>query len=287
MSEEQKTEQTEAVKTGVKANDTAKDAGLDPKTEAPAKVETTKTAKTGADASKTESSARPRRTGYQGKGGARRTGGKKPFRKGSRFGNRPKPEFDQKIINISRVTRVVKGGRRLSFRVDMIIGDKKGRVGLGSGKATDTSIAIQKSIVQARKNLLYLKLTKNNSIPYESSARVTSSDVNMMPNKQRGLVAGSTMRSVLKLAGITDVTAQVHSRSKNKLNNAKAAIEALRVFEMSDAEKEVLKKKLAEKRRAEMGNDRGGRGGRGGFRRGEQGGRKPFNRAPRTATNTK
>ena len=104
----------------------------------------------------------------------------------------------------------------------------------------------------------------------------------MMPNKQRGLVAGSTMRSVLKLAGITDVTAQVHSRSKNKLNNAKAAIEALRIFEMSDSEKEILKKKLADKRRAEMGNDRGGRGGRGG-----PGGRKPFNRAPRAAANTK
>ena len=266
---EQKTEQTEAVKTEVKAT-------------ASVGAKTTETAKTGADTAKTESSARPRRTGYQGSGGARRTGGRKPFRKGSRFGNRPKPEFDQKIINISRVTRVVKGGRRLSFRVDMIIGDKKGRVGLGSGKATDTSIAIQKSIVQARKNLLYLKLTKNNSIPHESSARVTASDVNMMPNKQRGLVAGSTMRSVLKLAGITDVTAQVHSRSKNKLNNAKAAIEALRIFEMSDSEKEILKKKLADKRRAEMGNDRGGRGGRGG-----PGGRKPFNRAPRAAANTK
>lgn len=246
-----------------------------------------KSVQTGADTAKT--SDRPSGKFGNTRGGARHGGGKKPFRKSSRFGNRPKPEFDQKIINISRVTRVVKGGRRLSFRVDMIIGDKKGRVGLGSGKATDTSIAIQKSIVQARKNLLYLKLTKNNSIPHESSARVTSSKVTMMPNKQRGLVAGSTMRSVLKLAGITDVTAQVNSRSKNKLNNAKAAIEALRVFEMSDFEKKTLKAKLDQKRRAEMGNDRGGRGDwkKRSNNRGSFGGKKPFNRAPRAATNTK
>ncbi len=257
MSEEQKTEQTvteEAVKT-----------------ETPVQ--------TGADTKKSDVPARPARTGYQGKGGARRTGGKKPFRKGSRFGNRPKPEFEQKIINISRVTRVVKGGRRLSFRVDMLIGDSKGRVGLGSGKATDTSLAIQKAFNKARKNLLYLKLTKNNSIPFETSAKVTSSEVAMMPNKERGLVAGSTMRSVLKYAGITDVTAQVHSRSKNKLNNAKAAIEALKAFQMSDDERKTLQAKLAEKRRKEMGTD-SRRGGRGGSR-----GNSRFNRKPQGGFN--
>ena len=262
MSEEQKKEQTvekvekEAVASqGVSTSDTKQQAG--------------------ADTQKTSSDKAP--NAAKRNGGARRNGGKRfGGRKGSRFGNRPKPEFDQKIINISRVTRVVKGGRRLSFRVDMIIGDKKGRVGLGSGKATDTSIAIQKSLAQARKNLLYLKLTKNNSIPHESSARVTSSQVTMMPNKQRGLVAGSSMRSVLKLAGITDVTARVHSRSKNKLNNAKAAIEALRVFEMSAEEKKSLNEKLAAKRQKEMGTDRGRYQGRNNSRRGGS-----FNRKPR------
>ncbi|MCA9352949.1 30S ribosomal protein S5 [Patescibacteria group bacterium] len=169
------------------------------------------------------------------RGGARRNfGSKKPgFRKGSpsRFrSERPKPEFEQKIINISRVTRVVKGGRRLSFRVDMVIGDNKGRVGLGSGKATDTSLAIQKAFAQARKHLIKIKRTENNSIPFAVDAKVTSSRIEMMPNHGRGLVAGSTMRTVLELAGITDVSARVHSRSKNKLNNAKAALKALKVF---------------------------------------------------------
>ncbi|MGB0925262.1 MAG: ribosomal protein S5 [Minisyncoccia bacterium] len=265
---EQKTEQTETVKT----------AGTTPAA----------AAQTGADTNKTTSSRPAGRGGFGGHGGARRPGGKPGFRKGSRFGNRPKPEFEQKIINISRVTRVVKGGRRLSFRVDMIIGDKKGRVGLGSGKATDTSLAIQKAFNVARKNLIYLKLTKNKSIPFASSAKVTSSRVEMMPNKERGLVAGSTMRNVLEIAGVTDVTAKVQSRSKNKLNNAKAAIEALKAFELPLDERKALIAKLAIARQKEMGRgDRRGGNRRGGPRRGGPGGRKPFNRAPRAATNTK
>jgi len=198
--------------------------------------------------------SKPRSTG-----GARRSfGGKKPFRKGSRFrSERPKPEFEQKIINISRVTRVVKGGRRLSFRVDMAIGDKKGRVGLGSGKATDTSLAIQKSFNQARKNLIKVKLTKTNSIPYTTTAKITSSRVEMMPNKERGLVAGSTLRTILELAGITDVSARVHSRSKNKLNNAKAAVKALETFSVPMEPLKEIPKDDGRKRF----NNRGRRGG--------------------------
>lgn len=186
----------------------------------------------GADTSKKNTSSENR--GSSSRGGARRgrPGQSGGFRKSSRFGSRPKPEFEQKIINISRVTRVVKGGRRLSFRVDMVIGDKKGRVGLGTGKATDTSLAIQKAFNQARKNLLYLKLKNNKSIPHEIEAKVTSSVIHIMPNKERGLVAGSTMRSVLQFAGITDVTGRVVTRSKNKLNIAKATIEALRIFDL-------------------------------------------------------
>lgn len=212
-------------------------------------------ASTGADTT----TAAPLRATVQS--GARRTFGKKPggFRKSSGFrSERPKPEFDQKIINISRVTRVVKGGRRLSFRVDMVIGDKKGRVGLGSGKATDTSLAIQKAFNQARKNLIKVKLTKTYSLPYMVSAKVTSSEVEMMPNKERGLVAGSTMRTVLELAGIKDITGKIHSRSKNKLNNAKATIEALKEFSVKMA---PVEDKPKEERRDGRFNNRNGRGG--------------------------
>lgn len=207
-------------------------------------------ASTGADTSKETTQRRS-----FNKGGARRGGGRSSFRKGSRFGSRPKPEFEQKIINISRVTRVVKGGRRLSFRVDMVIGDKKGRVGLGTGKATDTSLAIQKAFNQARKNLLYLKLTNNKSIPHEVEAKCTSSKVHMMPNKERGLVVGSTMRNVLEFAGITDVTGRVMTRSKNKLNIAKATIEALRTFDLPIEERPKPKAPESKERRSFRGGN--------------------------------
>lgn len=225
---------------------------------------------TGAD-----TTSAPRTFDRGARGGARRgrTGGKPNGgdRKGSRFDSRPKPEFDQKIINISRVTRVVKGGRRLSFRVDMVIGDKKGRVGIGSGKATDTSLAIQKAFNQARKRLLYLKLTPNRSIFHETGAKVTASRVHLMPNKERGLVAGSTMRNVLELAGITDLTGRVMTGSKNKLNIAKAAIEALRAFDLPIEERpKPAAPQSSERRSFRAGNNRGDR-------------RPP--RAPRQSTN--
>jgi len=166
---------------------------------------------------------------FKGKGGK---GGRRP---------RPKPEFMQKIVNISRVTRVVKGGRRLSFRVDMVIGDKNGKVGIGSGKAGDITIAIEKAYSKAKKNLIQLKLTDNKSIPYEVSAKFCSSKLVIMPNKGRGLVAGSTVRNVLEFAGVTDVTAKIHSRSENKLNNAKATFKALEEFKTKLVKKEEKK----------------------------------------------
>ncbi len=143
---------------------------------------------------------------------------------------RPKPEFDQKIIDIRRVTRVVKGGRRFSFSVVMILGNKKGKVGVGVGKASDTALAIEKAIRNAKKNMIQLKLTENNSIPYEVDAKYCASRVAIRPAKGRGVVAGSSLRTVLELAGVTEVGGKVISRSKNKLNNARATIKALQAF---------------------------------------------------------
>jgi small subunit ribosomal protein S5 len=147
-------------------------------------------------------------------------------RRSSSF-DRPKPEFDQKIIDIRRVTRVVAGGRRFSFSVALVAGDKKGAVGLGLGKAGDTSLAINKSLRNARKNMIRVKLTKTMSIPHEISAKFSSSSVKLMPNKGRGLVAGSAVRDIIKLAGMKDITGKILSGSKNKLNNAKAVMSAL------------------------------------------------------------
>lgn len=146
--------------------------------------------------------------------------------RGSSFG-RVKPEFDQKILNIRRVTRVVAGGRRFSFSVALVAGDKKGAVGLGLGKAGDTALAINKAVRNAKKNMVKLHLTKTMSIPHELSAKFSSSKVMLFPNKDRGLVAGSVIRDIVKLSGMKDITGKIVSNSKNKLNNAKAVMEAL------------------------------------------------------------
>jgi small subunit ribosomal protein S5 len=140
--------------------------------------------------------------------------------------SRPKPEFDQKILDIRRVTRVVAGGRRFSFSVALVAGDRKGSVGLGLGKAGDTSLAINKALRNAKKNMVRLKLTKTMSIPFEMSAKFSSARVMIMPNKGRGIVAGSVIRDIAKLAGIKDITGKILSSSKNKLNNAKAVMGA-------------------------------------------------------------
>jgi small subunit ribosomal protein S5 len=147
-------------------------------------------------------------------------------RGGSSFG-RAKPEFDQKILNIRRVTRVVAGGRRFSFSVAIVAGDKKGAVGLGLGKAGDTALAINKALRNAKKNMIRLNLSKTMSIPHELSAKFSSSYVMLRPNKGRGLVAGSVVRDIVKLSGMRDITGKILSNSKNKLNNAKAVMSAL------------------------------------------------------------
>ncbi len=139
-----------------------------------------------------------------------------------------KSEFDQSLITIRRVARVVAGGRRFSFSVALILGNKKGKVGVGLGKAGDTTLAIDKAVRDAKKNLLTIVLTKDSSIAHEVSAKYCASRVSLMPAHGRGLVAGSSVRPVLELAGITNTVAKVHSGSKNGLNNAHAAIEALK-----------------------------------------------------------
>ncbi len=156
---------------------------------------------------------------------------KNPRRGGHGRPERVKPEFDQKILNIRRVTRVTKGGKRLNFSVYMVVGNKKGSVGVGTGKANDTSLAIDKAYRNAKKNIMQLNLTKTSSIPHDVTAKYCSGVVLMMPAKGRGVSAGSALKSVIELAGIKDVTAKIISPSKNKLNIARAAIIALSVFD--------------------------------------------------------
>ncbi len=141
---------------------------------------------------------------------------------------RERSEFEQTTLEVRRVARVMAGGRRFSFSVTAVVGDKKGRVGVGIGKGADTALAIDKAVRTAKKNLFTVPRTKNNSIPHEVSAKYASSTVMLMPSPGRGLVAGSAMRVVLEYAGVTDVITKIMSRSKNKLTIARATISALK-----------------------------------------------------------
>lgn len=159
-----------------------------------------------------------------GQGGARKGGA----RRGDTRAPRAKPEFDSKTLTIRRVTRVVSGGRRFAFSVALVAGNRKGMVGVGLGKAGDTALAIDKAMRHAKKHMVKINTTKSMSIPHEVYAKYSSGRVELRPVKDRGLVAGSAARTVLELAGITNVAAKIISPSKNQLNIARATVEALK-----------------------------------------------------------
>ncbi len=203
-------------------------------------------AKPNTSGAKSQSSFVPRNTGAtQSRGGA---GGGKPFDRGGqrrKFGGpREKPEFDQKILSIRRVTRVMAGGRRFTFSVAILIGDKKGSVGLGLGKSGDTTLAINKAVSSAKKNMVKIPVNKDMGISHQIEAKFKASRIMLMPNRGKGLVAGGALRDMLLLAGVKNVTAKILSPSKNHLNNAKAAMMALRVLKIRPV-KAVTEEKAA------------------------------------------
>lgn len=160
------------------------------------------------------------RGGGEGRRTARRGGG------GVRV-ERAKPEFESKTLVVRRVARVVAGGRRFNFSVVLALGNRKGSVGVGIGKAADTAAAIEKATKDARKHLFSIPLTKTRSIPHFVEAKYSSARLVMRPSPRKGLIAGSAARAVLELGGVTDVNAKILSGSKNKLNIARATIKAL------------------------------------------------------------
>lgn len=145
----------------------------------------------------------------------------------SRREPRQKPEFDQKIVSLRRVTRVTSGGRRFSFSVTVVAGNRKGQVGVGTGKAGDTPLAIDKAFRDARKNMITVNATRGMSIPHDVEAKYSASRVKIMPAKGKGISAGSSVRTVIELAGLKEISAKLLSRSKNTTNNALAAVKAL------------------------------------------------------------
>lgn len=141
---------------------------------------------------------------------------------------RPKDEFREKVLDLRRVTRVVAGGKRFRFRVTLVIGDEKGRVGVGLGKGLDVQTAIGKAKADAKKHVMKLTL-KERTIAHEIEAKFSAAHVRIKPAvKGHGLKAGGAVRVVLALAGVKDATAKCLGRTPNKLTNALATIEALK-----------------------------------------------------------
>jgi small subunit ribosomal protein S5 len=142
---------------------------------------------------------------------------------------REKPEYDQKLLDLARVTRVVKGGRRFRFRAVLVIGNKKGRVGVGVGKGADVSDAIKKAFEDGRKKIITIK-TDRGTIPHDVYWKQGSAKVILKPARTgRGIVAGGAVRAVVEMAGIKDIVSKSLGTS-NKLNVARAALFALGTF---------------------------------------------------------
>lgn len=141
---------------------------------------------------------------------------------------RPKSEFKEKTIDLRRVTRVVAGGKRMSFRATVILGDEKGRIGLGLGKGLDVAQALDKAKVKAKKNMITVPL-KGRTIPHEVTCKYSAARVIIKPAKLgHGLKAGGAVRNILLLLGVKDATAKTLGTTKNKLTNAMATLEALK-----------------------------------------------------------
>lgn len=136
-------------------------------------------------------------------------------------------EFDQRIIDIARVTRVMAGGKRMRFRACVVIGDRKGRIGFGIGKGLDVTLAVNKAVNNAKKDLIVVPAL-NNTIPHEINKKYKASYLLLKPApKGTGVVAGGAVRMALELSGIDNIVAKIYG-SKNKLNNIKALFASLR-----------------------------------------------------------
>jgi len=138
-------------------------------------------------------------------------------------------EFRERVLDMRRVTRVVAGGKRFRFRATLVLGDEKGRVGIGVAKGLDVQQAVAKAKSEAKKNMLTIHLKDQRTIAHEVLAKYSAAQVLIKPaSKGHGLRAGGSVRFVLAFAGVKDATAKILGRTPNKLTNAMATLEALK-----------------------------------------------------------
>jgi len=169
---------------------------------------------------------RPNQNQRDGRGSNEGRGDYRGFNRDSGFSADKKSEYEQKVLDIARVTRVTKGGKRFSFRTTIVMGDAKGKVGLGMAKGKDVAQSIQKASNKAKKNMVVVPLV-GGTIPYHVEAKYNSAKVVLKPSKS-GVKAGGPVRVVAKLAGITSLTGKLLGRTNNKINIAQATLKALK-----------------------------------------------------------
>jgi small subunit ribosomal protein S5 len=167
-------------------------------------------------------------------------------RKGTRAREK-ETEWQERVVQIRRVTKVVKGGKKLSFRAIVVVGNESGLVGVGVGKAADVIGAVKKGVADAKKQLVEVPLTKSNSLPHPTSGFAGGAKVIIRPAAPgTGVIAGGSVRTVLELAGVRNVLSK-QLGSSSPLNNARAAVDALdslRTFTEVAEERDIPVEKL-------------------------------------------
>lgn len=159
-------------------------------------------------------------------------------------------QFDERVVNIDRVARVVKGGRRFRFRALVIIGDHKGKVSIGTAKGADVTTAVTKAVDVAKKNVQHVDII-NGTIAHETYAKVSGSKIMLKPARPgSGLIAGGVVRTLLEVAGINNAMSKAHG-SSNKINTAYATLEALKAIQHPDKWHRQPSKKVAPKAKTE------------------------------------
>jgi small subunit ribosomal protein S5 len=165
-------------------------------------------------------------------------------------GDRKPKEFEQYILDMARVTRVTEGGKHMSFRICILLGDRRGRVGYGIAKGTDVQIGVEKAVHQAKKNIITIPLI-NDTIPHQVVKKFKSALVMLKPAPRgSGIIAGGAVRAVLDLAGVPNVSSKNLGKTKNKIMTVRATFEALKSFKsFSRGKKQSIAK--SEKRAVE------------------------------------
>lgn len=150
----------------------------------------------------------------------------KNFKRGGR--NQEKSEFDSSVLDLARVTRVTEGGKQMSFRALVVIGDRRGRVGFGTEKGKDVQGAVEKATKKAKKNLIKVPMV-HETIPHAVITKFKAAKVMLKPApKGSGIIAGGAVRVVLDLAGVPNISSKIVGKTKNKITIVKATFEALK-----------------------------------------------------------